>query len=146
LTFATALLLALTLAPPPRIGNLAPPVKYWVFTLQAAAATGVDPCIIWGVMAIESRGDPAATSGRGRCIGLMQLDQDTAASLGVDPWNPRENILGGARVLARLLRKHRGDLRLAVRAYNGTGDRAYEREVLRAVNQARRRWSVASSQ
>ncbi|MCX5888103.1 MAG: lytic transglycosylase domain-containing protein [Deltaproteobacteria bacterium] len=140
MTSAIAMFLALTLMPAPQIGNLALPLEYWAYTLQAAGETGVDPCIIWGVLAIESRGDPAATSGRGRCIGLMQLDRDTAKFLGVDPWNPRENIHGGARVLARLLKKYQGDLRLAVRAYNGTGNRAYEREVLRAVAQARRRY------
>ena len=125
--------------PPPRIGRLVMPLEYWGYSLEAATREQISPYIIAGVMAIESRFDPVAISGRGRCLGLMQLDKGVARSLGVDPWNPRENIHGGARVLAALLRKHGGNLRLAVRAYNGTGNRAYENEVIKAVRQAAKR-------
>jgi soluble lytic murein transglycosylase-like protein len=124
-------------AAPPRIGQLSMPQNYWDWTLEAAREHGVSPYVIQGFMAIESRYDPAAMSGRGRCIGLMQLDRGVARSLGVDPWNPRENIHGGARVLAGLLKKYRGDLAWVARAYNGPGcPPAYVREVLRAVRQA----------
>ena len=124
-------------AGPPQIGQISMPKNYWNWTLEAAREHGVSPYVIQGFMAIESRYDPVATSGRGRCIGLMQLDRGVARSLGVDPWNPRENIHGGARVLAALLKKHRGDLARVARAYNGPGcPPAYVREVLRAVRQA----------
>ncbi|MBU4233729.1 MAG: lytic transglycosylase domain-containing protein [Proteobacteria bacterium] len=124
-------------AAPPRIGQLSMPQIYWDWTMEAAREHGVSPYVIQGFMAIESRYDPAAMSGRGRCIGLMQLDRGVARRLGVDPWNPRENIHGGARVLAALLKKHRGNLPRAARAYNGPGcPTAYVREVLRAVRQA----------
>ena len=124
-------------AAPPRIGQLSMPQNYWNWTLEAAREHGVSPYVIQGFMAIESRYDPVAMSGRGRCIGLMQLDKGVARSLGVDPWNPRENIHGGARVLAALLKKHRGNLARVARAYNGPGcPQAYVREVLRAVRQA----------
>ena len=124
-------------AAPPPIGQLSMPQIYWDWTLEAAREHGVSPYVIQGFMAIESRYDPAATSGRGRCIGLMQLDRGVARQLEVDPWNPRENIHGGARVLAGLLKKHRGNLARAARAYNGPGcPPAYVREVLRAVRQA----------
>jgi len=125
------------LAAPPPIGQLSMPEIYWDWTMEAAREHGVSPCVIQGFMAIESRYDPVATSGRGRCIGLMQLDRGVARRLGVDPWNPRENIHGGALVLAGLLKKHRGDLARVARAYNGRGcSPAYVREVLRAVRQA----------
>ena len=124
-------------AAPPQIGQLSMPQNYWNWTLEAAREHGVSPYVIQGFMAIESRYDPAATSGRGQCIGLMQLDRGVARRLGVDPWNPRENIHGGARVLAGLLKKYRGDLARVARAYNGPGcPPAYVREVLRAVRQA----------
>ena len=124
-------------AAPPQIGQLSMPQIYWDWTLEAAREHGVSPYVIQGFMAIESRYDPVATSGRGQCIGLMQLDRGVARRLGVDPWNPRENIHGGARVLAALLKKHRGDLARVARAYNGPGcPPAYVREVLRAVRQA----------
>lgn len=122
---------------PPRIGKLVLSQAYWGYILEAARDYQVSPYIIQGVMAIESRYDPWATSGRGRCQGLMQLDRGVARGLGVNPWIPRENIRGGARILARLLRQDHGDLRRAVRKYNGTGNRAYEREVIRAVRQAK---------
>jgi len=129
----------LGLCPPPQIGHLQMPQQYWLWTLEAAEATGTNPYHLVGIMAIESRFDPLATSGRGRCIGLMQLHKDTARIVGVDPWDPRENILGGARVLARLMKKHKGNLRAAVKAYNGKpGNEAYVREVLKAVRQAER--------
>lgn len=106
--------------------------------LAAANDHHIKPYIIQGVMAIESGYDPVCTSGRGRCIGLMQLDKGVARSLGVDPWDPRENIQGGAAILARLLSKHKGNLRAAIREYNGTGNQAYMKEVLRAIAQAKR--------
>src|SRR4030042_811434 len=104
---------------PPEIGALVLPREYWVFVLEAAAAERVSPYVIAGVMAIESRYDPQASSGRGRCYGLMQLDRGGARSLKVDPADPRANIRGGARILARLLKKHRGNLRRGGRGDHG---------------------------
>ena len=45
----------------------------------------------------------------------MQLEQDTAKKYGVDPLNPRENIMAGAAVLANLLQKYHGDMRRVLR-------------------------------
>jgi soluble lytic murein transglycosylase-like protein len=130
--------------PPPRIGKLLLPPEYWGYVLEAAKKYRVSPYKIAGVMAIESGYDPHARSGRTksgayRCIGLMQLDRGVARALGVNPADPRENIMGGAQVLARLLKKHHGSLPAAIREYNGTGDKAYLREVLKAIRQAERR-------
>ncbi len=126
-------------AEPPAIGRLVMPPAYWEWTLEAAREHNVSPYVIQGFMAIESRYKPRATSGRGRCIGLMQLNKDVARGLGVDPWDPWENIHGGARVLARLMRKHGGDLRRVALAYHGRGcPPAYVREVLKAIRQAKR--------
>lgn len=140
MSLCTALFAAwIGLCPPPQIGHLVMPAQFWLYTLEAAEANRISPYVIAGVMVIESRFDPCASSERGMCYGLMQLHRDTAKSLGVDRRDPRQNIHGGAQVLARLLKKHGGDLRAAVGAYNGKpGNGAYVREVLKAVKQAER--------
>jgi soluble lytic murein transglycosylase-like protein len=124
---------------PPVIGRLEMPQAYWDLTRQAARRHGVSPYVIQGFMAIESRFQPRATSGGGRCVGLMQLNREVAKGLGVDPWDPGENIDGGARILSRLMKRYQGDLKRVARAYHGPGcPPAYVREVVRAVRQASR--------
>ena len=76
------------------------------------------------------------TPNRGDCFGLMQLHQDTAKKYGVDAHDPRANIMGGAAVLAHLMDKYHGDIRRVLQTYNATCTAAYEREVIRAYNQA----------
>ena len=72
----------------------------------------------------------------GALLGLMQLHQDTARKYGVDSHDPRANIMGGAAVLASLMDRYDGDIRRVLRKYNATCTAAYEREVIRAYNQA----------
>ena len=51
--------------------------------------------------------------------GLMQLRPILARELRVhNPFDPRQNIMGGARYLRRLLDMHEGDIRLALASYN----------------------------
>ncbi len=69
------------------------------------------------MVAAESGGNARAVSPAG-AIGLMQLMPATAAALGVDPWDPVENLRGGIRYIAQLLRAYDGDVRLALIAYN----------------------------
>ena len=121
---------------PPKIGRLELKQEYWGYMKEAARKYQVSPYLIQAVCAIESRYDPYASSGQGRCYGLMQLHKDTARKYGVDSRNPRENIMGGTAVLARLLTKYDGDLRRVLRVYNAECTSAYEREVIKAFNQA----------
>ncbi len=120
---------------PPKIGRLELKQEYWNYIKEAAQRYQISPYLIQAVCAIESRYDPYAHSGN--CFGLMQLHIDTAKKYGVvNPLNARENIMGGAAVLARLMGKYDGDIRRVLRVYNATCTAAYEREVIRAYNQA----------
>lgn len=91
----------------------------------AAADTGLDPALIRAVIATESAFDPTAVSPKG-AQGLMQLMPATARELRVkNVWNPMDNIGGGARHLARLVKRY-ADLSLALAAYNA-GEGAVDR-------------------
>jgi len=119
---------------PPPIGQLFLKQEYWNYIKEAAQRYQLSPYLIQAVCAIESRYVKDAKSGR--CFGLMQLHQDTAKKYGVDPRDPRANIMGGAAVLASLMQRYNGDIRKVLRKYNSTCTAAYEREVIRAYNQA----------
>jgi soluble lytic murein transglycosylase-like protein len=68
-------------------------------------------------METESAFNAAAISPAG-AVGLMQLMPLTARELGVDPFVPEQNIEGGVRYFAQLLKRF-GGLEMALVAYNG---------------------------
>jgi soluble lytic murein transglycosylase-like protein len=55
---------------------------------------------------------------RAGAVGVMQLMPRTAAMLGVNAWDTRDNIFGAAQYLRRLLDTFHGDLDLTLAAYN----------------------------
>ena len=77
----------------------------------------VDPKLVSAVAEVESGGNQGAESPAG-AIGVMQLMPDTAASLGVNPYDKQQNIEGGARYLRQMLDSFGGDVKKAVAAYN----------------------------
>jgi len=84
----------------------------------AAQRHGVDEALITWVIAVESNFNPRAVSRR-RARGLMQLLPTTAALYAVgDIFDPAQNIDAGTHYLKDLLARYRGDLRLALAAYN----------------------------
>ncbi len=84
----------------------------------ASAQNGVSPQLLRAMIDAESGGDPSAIS-RAGAQGLMQLMPGTASAYGVaDPFDPLDNVLGGSRYMHDLLARYRGDLPLALAAYN----------------------------
>ena len=85
---------------------------------KAAETYQVDAALIKAVIMAESGYNPRAVSHRG-AQGLMQLMPNTARWLGVeDAFDPALNIDGGVRYLRRLIDRFKGDIKLALAAYN----------------------------
>jgi soluble lytic murein transglycosylase-like protein len=92
--------------------------RYDPFIREAAALYRLPPSFLRAVMKVESNGNPAVVSHAG-ASGLMQLMPRTAIEMGVtDVFDPRQNILGGARLLRVLANTFNGDLVLVIAAYN----------------------------
>ena len=66
------------------------------FVQQAAREYNVDPRLVSAVAQTESGGDQSAVSPAG-AIGVVQLMPDTAASLGVNPYDEMQNVEGCAK-------------------------------------------------
>ena len=95
-----------------------PDVPYNDLIREAADRHGVPEDLVRAVVDVESdfRSDAVSSVG---AQGLMQLMPETAKELGVeDPFDPRQNIMGGTRYLKQLLGRYDGDRDLALAAYN----------------------------
>ena len=85
---------------------------------RTARDNGLDPSLVLAVVLEESGGNPEAVSPRG-AVGLMQLMPATAREVGVeDIFDPAQNLRGGTRYLAQMIKRHDGNLPLALAAYN----------------------------
>ena len=101
-----------------RINAIPPSEAYDGLIREASALYHVEASLIRSVIQAESGFNPSAVSPAG-ARGLMQLTPIIAASLGVEnPFDPRENIMGGTRLLRELLDRHHGNLEMAIASYN----------------------------
>lgn len=96
--------------------------KYDAYFKKAAKKYGVSESLLKGIAKAESNFNARDLSGSG-AMGVMQLMPETARSLGVDdPYDPEQNIMGGAKCIAQKLKEFNGNVRLALAAYNaGSG-------------------------
>ena len=94
--------------------------------LEASERYKVDSAIIRAIIMAESSYNLMAISEKG-AEGLMQLMPDTARELGVtDSFNPTQNIHAGARYFKKLLKRFKGNVRLALAAYNAGSENVRE--------------------
>ncbi|GFE61187.1 lytic transglycosylase domain-containing protein [Geobacter sp. AOG2] len=94
------------------------PAEYDQIIKTCSDKYGVSQCLIKAVIHAESGYNPNAVSRKG-ASGLMQLMPGTARSLKVsNSFDPKDNVEGGVKYLRFLLDTFRGDVSLAVAAYN----------------------------
>ena len=98
----------------------------------ASSQYQVDPLLITAVMETESGFcfDTFYTPSSAGAIGLMQLMPDTAAAIGVNPFDPLDNIIGGTSYLRTCLDDFSGygdyAVTYAVAAYNAGPQAVYQ--------------------
>jgi soluble lytic murein transglycosylase-like protein len=101
-----------------QVRALPPDQAYDDLIRRAARIYSLDEDLIRAVIRAESSFDPLRVSPAG-AQGLMQIMPALAKDLGVtDPFDPRQNIMAGARYLRRLLDVHSGNVALALASYN----------------------------
>lgn len=101
-----------------RFAANADPKVYEQLIVSTANKYGVSPALVKAVIQAESGYNPNAVS-RAGASGLMQLMPGTAKQLKVaDSFDPRQNVDGGVRYLKFLLDTFKGDVSLALAAYN----------------------------
>lgn len=94
------------------------PGKFAGAIAEAAKRNEIDPALLSAVIGQESGFQPRAVSSAG-AMGLMQLMPETARGLGVrDPFDPAQNVEGGAKYLRGLIDRYHGRLDYALAAYN----------------------------
>lgn len=89
--------------------------------MYASGTYDVDPLLLTAIMETESHFNFNAGSSAG-AIGLMQLMPDTASAIGVNPYDPLGNVIGGAIYIKNQIDNFAGwgvyGVTYAVAAYN----------------------------
>ena len=122
--------------PPPSIYDR-PTVDLEPLFAAAGHLTGIDPMLLKAIAMRESSLDPANWTRSTGAVGLMSLMPQNWQRYDVsDPWDPAQNIMGGALLLRDNLKMYDGDLSKALQEYNGgnphrwgAATQAYARDV-----------------
>jgi soluble lytic murein transglycosylase-like protein len=94
------------------------PEEYDDYIREAASLYQIPEALVRAVIRVESNFDPRAIS-HANAQGLMQLIPATAERMLVsDPFDARQNVLGGTRYLRVLANLFNGNLQLTLAAYN----------------------------
>ena len=92
--------------------------RYDRYITKASKQHGVSFPLLKAIIKAESDFNPRAVSKKG-ALGLMQIMPKNLESLQIaDPFDPLENIMGGARYFKKLLKRFNGELSLSLAAYN----------------------------
>ena len=92
--------------------------RYEHLITAASQRHGVSVALLKAIIQVESNFNPWAVSRKG-AKGLMQIMPENIKALKIkDPFDPKENIMGGTRYFKDLLTKFNGRLPLALAAYN----------------------------
>lgn len=102
--------LPLTCVPMPE-SDLIPLVK------EASLAQELSTGLIRAVIRRESASLWCAVSDKG-AVGLMQLMPEVSTQFGADPFDAKQNIQAGSKYLKQLMTRYKGDIKLALAAYN----------------------------
>ena len=94
------------------------PANYDAYIREAASLYQIPEALVRAVIRVESNFDALAVS-HANAQGLMQLIPATAERMFVsDPFDARQNVLGGTRYLRILANQFNGNLQLTLAAYN----------------------------
>lgn len=85
---------------------------------EAARENNLSFHLLKALIHVESYFNPYAISKKG-ALGLMQIMPENLATLKIEhPFDPRENVMGGASYLKNMIKRFDGKLELALAAYN----------------------------
>ncbi len=117
-----ALMLFISLFSMPHIlSNWLPNSPYVALARADAQAVGINPDIFVRQINQESGFDPQARSASG-AEGIAQFMPATSASLGINPWDPKQALQAAASYMASSLRYYHQDYAKALAAYNAGPD------------------------